>query len=112
MAQIHETHTTIQLGNPLTQTATIDVVVRPIDLPADWVVSVFPMQVTLLPGEQVTVTVSIVPGAPAPQGSTPSLAIEGYVDGELLGGVTVNVVVPRYILFDGTWRVYLPIVGQ
>ena len=112
MAQVYETHTTIQLGNPLTQTTTIEISVRPIDLPADWVASVFPMQVTLLPGEQVTVTVSIVPGAPAPQGTTPSIAVEGYVGGVLLGGVTIDVVVPRYLLFDGMWRVYLPIIGQ
>jgi len=112
LAQINETHTTIQLGNPLTQTATIDVRVRLIDLPADWVVGVFPAQVTLLPGEQITVTVSIVPGAPAPQGITPRVAIEGYVNGQLLGGVAVDIVVPRYILFDGKWHVYLPIIER
>ena len=110
MAQIHETKTTIQLGNPLTQTATIDVLVRPVDLPADWVVSVFPAQVILLPGEQTTVTVSIVPGSPTLQGITPRVAIEGYVNGLLLGGVAVDVVVPGYIQFDGKLHVYLPVL--
>jgi hypothetical protein len=108
MAQINETKTTIQLGNPLTQTATIDVRVRPVDLPADWMVSVSPAQVTLLPGEQISMTVSIVPGSPTPQGITPRVAIEGYVNGQLLGGVAVDVVVPGYILFDGKLHVYLP----
>jgi len=112
MAQINATHTTIQLGNPLTQTATIEIRVRPIDLPADWVVGVFPAQVTLLPGEQITVTVSIVPGAPAPQGITPSVAIEGYVNGQLLGGVADDIVVPRYMPFDGKWHVYFPVMQR
>ena len=112
MAQINEIKTTIQLGNPFTQTTTIDLNVRPVDLPADWMASVSPAQVTLLPGEQITVTLSIVPGSPAPQGITPSVAIEGYVNGQLLGGVAVNVVVPRYIPFDGKLHVYLPLLRK
>jgi hypothetical protein len=112
MAQINEIKTTIQLGNPFTQTVTIDLNVRPVDLPADWMASVSPAQVTLLPGEQITVTLSIVPGSPALQGLTPSVAIEGYVNGLLLGGVAVNVVVPRYIPFDGTLHVYLPLLRK
>ncbi len=112
MAQINATHTTILLGNPLTQTATIEVRVRPIDLPADWMVSVFPTQVTLSPGEQITVTVTILPGAPAPQGITPSVAVEGYVNGQLLGGVAVEIVVPRYMPFDGKWHMFLPVIRR
>ena len=112
MAQVNATHTTIQLGNPLTQTATIEVRLRPIDLPADWVASVFPALVTLSPGEQITVTVSILPGAPAPQGITPGVAVEGYVNGQLLGGVAIDIVVPRYMPFDGKYRAYLPVIER
>ena len=41
MAQIGNTSTTIQVGNPLTQTAAIDLQARRIDLPADWAVECF-----------------------------------------------------------------------
>ncbi len=112
MAQINEIKTTIQLANPFTQTVTIDLSVRPVDLPADWFASVSPAQVTLLPGEQITVTLSIVPGSPAPQGITPSVAIEASVNNQLLGGVAVNIVVPRYIPFDGTLHVFLPLLSK
>jgi len=112
MAQINEIRTTIQLGNPFTQTTTIDISALPVDLPADWMESVSPAQVTLLPGEQITVTLSIIPGSPVPQGITPSVAIEGHVNGQLVSGVAVNVIVPRYIPFDGNLHIYLPLLRR
>jgi hypothetical protein len=56
--------------------------------------------------------VSILPGAPAPQGITPGVAVEAYVNGQLLGGVAVNIVVPRYMPFDGKLHVYLPVIER
>ncbi|MDQ3249110.1 MAG: Ig-like domain-containing protein, partial [Chloroflexota bacterium] len=94
LAQIYENVSAVQLANPLTQTATIDVRARRVGLPADWMVSVSPAQAVLAPGEQTTVTVRIVPGSPTPQGSIPRVAIEGYAGSELLGGIAVEVVVP------------------
>ena len=58
MAQIYNTVATIQLAKPLTQTASIDVITRKIGLPADWSVDVSPSQITLAPGQQITVTVT------------------------------------------------------
>ncbi|MDO8598299.1 MAG: hypothetical protein Q7R45_16945, partial [Sulfuricaulis sp.] len=52
LAQINNLLEILLLGNPLTQTALIDVRARRIDLPADWMVSVSPAQVSLAPGEQ------------------------------------------------------------
>ena len=108
MAQVYNTRETIQVSNPLTSTATIDLRVRRIDLPADWSVSVSPGQVTLAPGQVVTATVSILAGTPLPQGRKPSVAVEGYAGSQLLGGVVVEVVVPDYMPFDGTLKAYLP----
>ena len=44
---------------------------RRIDLPADWIVSVSPAQISLAPGEQTTVTVTVAPGSLVPQGIIP-----------------------------------------
>ncbi len=110
LAQIGDTSTTIQLSNPLTVTTQINVSARRIDLPADWAVEVSPAQVTLDPGEVITVTVNILTGSPAPQGSTPRVAVEGYAGSQLLGGVVMDVVVPNYMPYF--LRVYLPLIRK
>jgi len=110
MAQVYNTTETIQLRNPLTQTQAIAVQARRIDLPADWSVQVSPSQPSLLPGQQITVTVTILAGSPVPQGSVPRVAIEGFAGSKLLGGVVIDVVVPQYMPFDGKLHVYMPVI--
>jgi hypothetical protein len=113
LAQINNMVDTLQLGNPLTQTALIDIRARRIDLPADWMVSVSPAQVSLAPGEQMTVTVTVATGSLIPQGSIPRVAVEGYVDAsnQLLGGVVFDIVVPKYVDFV-PYHVYLPLIRK
>jgi len=111
LAQINNLVETLQLGNPLTTTALIDIRARRIDLPADWMVSVSPAQVSLAPGEQTTVTVTIAPGSPMPQNSIPRVAVEGYAGSQLLGGVAIDIVVPKYVPF-APYHVYLPLVRR
>jgi hypothetical protein len=106
LAQIGNTSTTVQVGNPLSITTAIDLLPRRIDLPADWAVTVSPAQVTLAPGEVTTVTVNILTGSPASQGSVPRVAVEGYAGSQLLGGVVVDVIVPNYM--PGFLHMYLP----
>jgi hypothetical protein len=72
LAQIGDTGATIQVGNRLTATTAIDLRVRRIDLPADWAVEVSPAQVTLAPDTVTTITVNILTGSPALQGSVPN----------------------------------------
>ena len=108
LAQLNNSVATLQLANPLGQTALVDLRTRRIDLPADWMVSVSPAQANLAPGEQVSVTISVLTGSPAPQDSIPRLAVEAYAGGQLLGGLVMDVVVPRYVPFDGLRHVYLP----
>ncbi len=112
LARVFTTVGEFQLGNPLSTTATIDLVIRRVDLPADWLITTTPVSVTLAAGEQTTVTVNIIPGGAALQGVTPRVAIEGYAGNELLGGVVMDVIVPRYAPFDGKLRVYLPLVAR
>jgi len=115
LAQINNLVETVQIGNPLAQTALIDIRSRRIDLPADWAVNVSPAQVSLAPGEQTTVTVTIAPGSPAPQSSIPRVAVEGYANNQLLGGVAIDLVVPHYVpkevLFI-PYQVYLSLVRR
>ena len=76
MVQVYNSVTTIQLYNPLTQMAQIEVSVGGsiCRLIGRWMSP--PVQVSLAPGEQITVTVSIIAGSPVPQGSNPRIAIE------------------------------------
>jgi hypothetical protein len=112
LAQIANTTATFPLGNPLTQTAVIDLRARRVDLPADWMVSVSPAQVTLAPGEQITVTVNVLSGSPVPQGALPRVAVEAYAGSALLGGVTFEIVVPAYVVPIGINDLYLPLVSR
>ena len=112
MAQVFDSVSTIQLANPLDTAQLIDVRVRRIDLPADWTVDVSPAQVNLASKQQIPVTVTVIAGSPAPQGSKPRVAVEGYAGSLLLGGVVIDVLVPNYKLFDGKLRLYLPVLNR
>jgi hypothetical protein len=85
--------------------------VRPIDLPPDWIVSVAPAQLTLQPGQQQAVTVTIVPGT-AVQGSMAQAAVEGYAGDTLVDGVAFNVAVPEHLAFTTGYSIFLPLVGN
>ena len=92
--------------------AQIEVEARRIDLPADWTVDATPLQATLAPGEQITVTVSVIAGSPIPQGSNPRIAIEGKAGSQLLGGVVIDILAPKYAPFDGKLHIYLPMLKK
>jgi len=83
--------------------------VRRVDVPSDWLVTVSPVSITLAPGAQTTVTVTVIPGASAVQGSVARVAVEGYAGSTLLGGVVVDTLLPRYIFFDGKLHAHLPV---
>jgi hypothetical protein len=112
MAQVFNSSSTFQLSNPNPTTSVVTLIVRRIGLPADWAVDVSPGQVSLDPGQQITVTVTTIAGSPLPQGSHPRVAVEGYVNGQLLSGVVLDIVVPYYRPFDGFLREYLPITEK
>jgi hypothetical protein len=102
LAAVGDTTTTFELGNPLDSTATIDLRSRPISLPPGWTVRLSTTQVTLDPGATTTVAVTIVPSGPTVQGTIVKVAVEGYVAGELLGGLVAAVVIPAYVPFPGS----------
>ncbi|HSJ58269.1 MAG TPA: Ig-like domain-containing protein [Anaerolineae bacterium] len=110
LARIFAGYTAFQVGNPLPDAATVELRVRTLDLPPDWMVSVSPASVDLAPGEQVTGVLTLRPGLAAVQGTRPRVAVEGYIDDELIGGIVIDVMVPRHAVGGPVQRVYLPLV--
>ncbi len=109
LAGVTDVTETIEVGNPLSTTATIELRLRPLGIPANWAMSVFPPSLTLAPGAHQPVTITVSPASASVQGTTPRLAVEGYVNDELLGGVALTIVVPNYAPMGG-YRVFLPLV--
>ncbi|MDO8690599.1 MAG: Ig-like domain-containing protein, partial [Dehalococcoidia bacterium] len=112
LARVFESTSTFAVGNPLTETATINLRVRRVDMPPDWMVTMRPMTVTLPAGGRTTVNVSIEAGSAAVQGTQPRVAIEGYAGSRLLGGVALDVAVPQAVAYDGRLRVYIPAAAR
>jgi hypothetical protein len=96
LVRVHETRSTFKIGNPLATTETIELRVRPIDLPPDWTVSVEPASVVLAPGAVADGVVTVSPGTAVPQGSVHRVAVEGWVGSQFIGGVVTDVAAPRY----------------
>ncbi|MEJ2600260.1 MAG: invasin domain 3-containing protein, partial [Anaerolineales bacterium] len=99
----------VVIRNPQTSSATVQLDVRPVDLPAGWGVSITPITSTLSAGQVMTATLTVNPTSAAVQGMRPRVAVEGYINGQLIGGVVQDILVPKYRPFDGKLRVYLPI---
>jgi hypothetical protein len=111
LARPGELRESIVIGNPFAMETTMELRVRPVDLPPDWMVAVSEPSLTLKPGEQRQVIVTITPGT-AVQGTQPQVAVEGYAGGELVDGVGFTVVVPEQLPFDGRFHVALPLIRR
>jgi hypothetical protein len=96
----------------LSAQANITLSLRPVDLPPDWMTTITPSSALLDPGHQTTITVTISEGSAVPQGIQPRLAVEGYANGQLIGGVVIAVLVPWQAFFDGKLRLYLPVIAH
>ena len=110
LARVSATRTGFQVGNPLTETATIELRVRPVALPTNWAATVTPVTVTLAPGEHITASVTLWPAGASVQSTYARVAVEGYIGETLIGGVTQDVFVPARGVFDGVFTVYLPLI--
>jgi hypothetical protein len=107
LARTYDTIQTMLVGNSTGARATIELRVRRIDLPPDWIVQVEPSSVTLDPGQTREVSVYLQAGAPADQGAVYRAAVEGYIGGQLIhdedgsGGVVFDVMIPAEATFGG-----------
>lgn len=100
----------IPVANPQNQATTVELKVRPLDLPDDWGVSITPITSTLSAGEQITATLVVAPSSTAVQGSHPRVAVEAYIQNQLIGGVVQDILVPDIQPFDGRVHLYLPAI--
>ncbi len=77
---------------------------------SEWQVTITPTIVTLAPGEQITASVTLAPGAAVPQGIQPRVAVEGYAGAQLLGGVVIQITVPQHEVAES--HIYLPLARR
>lgn len=110
LARVSATRAEFLVSNPLSETATIELHVRPLALPANWAATVSPVTVTLAPDEQHLAAVTLWPSGASVQGTYARVAVEGYIGNQLIGGVTQDVFIPSRGVFDGYYTVYLPLV--
>lgn len=80
-------HATFTVGNPTGSSATIDLLVRPVDVPLNWSYTLDNPAPTLDPGETTTVTLTINPAGGQATGRTVQLAVEGFIRDDYVGGV-------------------------
>ena len=97
LARLYQAVIDFVVGNPADHAVTMQLRVRRLDLPPDWIVTVEPPQVQLDPGESIPAAVRVEAGLAAVQGTQPRVAVEGYVDEALVSGLVLDVVVPRSV---------------
>lgn len=99
------------VANPTDSTATVNLLVRPAGLPINWSYSLDHANPELAAGATTTVTLNLSPGdAPVIEDAEVRVAVEGYINGELVGGVLVQQRIPAVPATEPTRRVYLPLI--
>jgi hypothetical protein len=119
-------HFTLTLENSTPMSVTMDLGLFTFDVPADWIVTTVPSgSVEMGPNEVLTVDVFVeVPCPPTIQGmsevleiqriqaeagSNPTINVEGYIEGELVGGIEIWFVKDYTPPWMALW---MPIVGR
>jgi hypothetical protein len=99
---------TLTVYNERTSPVLLDIGLISFDVPGDWQVSTVPsrtLELGPLTEETISVTVIIPCPAEPPPGGEPTIYVEGYVDGRLLGGIELRFVPRRSFI-------YLPIIWK
>jgi hypothetical protein len=97
-----------EVGNPMISQETLNLVILPVDIPVGWTYSLSNPAPLLDPGETMTVTLTLQPDAPMLENTHVRLAVEGFINGEYIGGILYNQVIPS---LSGS-SIYLPIMAK
>jgi hypothetical protein len=98
-----------RVGHDRPGTETVRLVVRPLQLPIDWSWELETDEVELGAGEIREVSFVLVPGPTPLPGEELEVAVEGWLDDELLGGISFEYRVPQLIelepsIFNGDFE--------
>jgi hypothetical protein len=100
-----------EVGHPFVGDQTVDLAVRPVNLPLGWTYSLSQKSFTLAEGETAEATLTLYPGDHLLEGDLVQVTVEGSVGGELVGGILMEYLTPsltpRY-----PNDIYLPLVGD
>lgn len=91
----------IEVGHASASTRTVELVVRPVQVPIGWGYGLSERAPSLAPGETTTVVLTLEPNDTLVQGGRVRLAVEGYVDGVRVGGLMVEKSFPPLRIFRG-----------
>ncbi|MGB3715861.1 MAG: hypothetical protein WA996_15650 [Candidatus Promineifilaceae bacterium] len=82
------------VGNPTDSTATVNLQIRPVEVPLGWTYRLDNPAPELEPGETTTVTLTIDPDGPVLRDADMRIAVEGFIGDELTGGILFNPTIP------------------
>lgn len=96
------------VGNPMNSQETLNLLIRPVDIPVGWTYYLSNPAPILDPGETITVTLTLEPDAPMLENTHVRLAVEGFINGEYISGILFNQQIPA---LSGDF-LYLPIITK
>ncbi len=99
------------VGNPTNVKATVELKLRPVDIPIGWTYNLDIPAPTLLAGETITVTLTLEPDNTMIEGSEVRLAVEGYIDGEFIAGILFTRRIPD-LSAASELTIYMPLIAK
>jgi len=83
---------------------TVTLLVKPLNLPINWAYELSERELLLEPGETRKVTLLLFPGPDSISSDTINIAVEGYIQDQLIGGIlfeyyTPNIIHPNNVVF-------------
>lgn len=95
LLRTHENSQTFTLANPGNSKALVELKIRRLDIPPEWAINVFPETITLAAHEETTGTIEVKATTAWIRGTRPRVAVEGYIGTQLIGGVVMDVLIPK-----------------
>jgi hypothetical protein len=95
------------VGHPFNNTRDVKLVVKPVNLPLNWTYELSSNSFTLDSDEVAEATLTLYPGKKMLGGDLVQVAVEGYVDGELVGGILMEHNTPHLAPLSD---LYLPMI--